>query len=51
MKEIATERYAEFEQRRRADEAERAAVQEWDDLGELTTIEHDLRADPDEDER
>ncbi len=39
MKEIAGERYAEFEERRRAAEAERAAVQEWDDLRALTEIE------------
>jgi len=46
MKEIATERYGEFDEHGRAEEAERAAVQEWDDLSELTAIEH-----PDGDER
>lgn len=46
-KEITAGRYAEFEQRRRAEEAERAAVEEWDDLRELTAVE---RARPDEDE-
>lgn len=46
-KEITAARYTEFEQRRRDEEAERAAVQEWDDLQELTAIE---RGRPDEDE-
>ncbi|MDN5932966.1 MAG: virulence RhuM family protein, partial [Pseudonocardia sp.] len=41
MKEIAGERYAEFEERRRAEEAERAAVQEWDDLRALTAMHPD----------
>lgn len=50
MKEVATERYGEFDERRRAQEAELAAQQEWDDLRELTAIEHDHPADPDEDE-
>lgn len=47
-KEITAGRYAEFEQRRREEEAERAALQEWDDLRELTAIE---RSRPEEDER
>ena len=46
MKEIATERYAEFDHRRREKEAERAALEEWDDLRELTTIERDSPTDP-----
>lgn len=46
-KEITAERYAEFEQHRRDEEAERAALEEWDDLRELTAIE---RGRPDEDE-
>ncbi len=46
-KEITAERYAEFEQRRRKEEADRAALEEWDDLRELTAIE---RGQPDEDE-
>ena len=46
-KEITAGRYAEFEQRRRDEEAERAALKEWDDLRELTAIERGL---PDEDE-
>jgi len=40
MKEIAGERYTEFEERRWVEETERAAVQEWDDLRALTAIEH-----------
>lgn len=40
VKEIAGERYAEFEERRRAAESERVAEQEWDDLRALTEIEH-----------
>lgn len=39
MKEIAGERYAEFDERRRAEESERAAEREWDDLRALTEIE------------
>ena len=46
-KEITAERYAEFEQRRRDEEAERAALEEWDDLRKLTAIE---RGRPEEDE-
>ena len=46
-KEITAGRYAEFEQRRRDEEAERAALEEWDDLRELTAIE---RGRPEEDE-
>jgi hypothetical protein len=45
-KEITAGRYAEFEERRRAEEAERAAREEWDDLRELTAVERPL---PDED--
>lgn len=48
-KEITAGRYAEFEQRRRDEEAERAALEEWDDLRKLTAIER-LRRDADEDE-
>lgn len=40
MREVAAERYDEFEERRRTEEAERVAVQEWDDLRALTAIEH-----------
>lgn len=47
MKEITGERYAAFDRRRRAEEAERAAIEEWDDLRALTAIERDA---PDEDE-
>ncbi|MGQ0573444.1 MAG: RhuM family protein [Pseudonocardia sp.] len=39
LKEIAGERYAEFDRRRRAEDAESAAAQEWDDLRALTAIE------------
>jgi hypothetical protein len=39
MKEIAGERYAEFDRRRRAEEAGRAALEEWDDLRALTEVE------------
>lgn len=46
-KEITAGRYAEFEQRRRDEEAERAALEEWDDLRRLTAID---RGRPDEDE-
>ena len=46
-KEITAGRYAEFEQRRRDEEAERAALEEWDDLRELTAIERG-RAEEDE---
>lgn len=46
-KEITAGRYAEFEQRRRAVEVERATLEEWDDLRELTAIERD-RAEEDE---
>ena len=46
-KEITAGRYAEFERRRRAEEAERATLEEWDDLRELTAVERPL---PDEDE-
>lgn len=40
MKEIAAERYTEFDRRRGAEEAAHAAAQEWDDLRALTAIEH-----------
>lgn len=40
MKSVAAERYAEFDQRRRADEAEQAAAEELDDLRELAAIEN-----------
>jgi hypothetical protein len=46
-KEITAERYAEFEQRRRDEESERAVLEEWDDLRALTAIE---RGRPDQDE-
>jgi hypothetical protein len=46
MKAVAAERYAEFDERRRAHEAERAAAEELDDLGALTAIEN-RRARPD----
>ena len=46
-KELTAERYAEFEQRRRDEEAERTALEERDDLRELTAIE---RGRPEEDE-
>jgi len=46
-KAITAGRYAEFEQRRREGEAERAALEEWDDLRELTATE---RGRPEEDE-
>ena len=46
-KEITAERYAEFDQRRRDEEAERAALEEWDDLRKLIAIE---RGRPEEDE-
>lgn len=46
-KEITAGRYAEFEQRRRDEEAERAALGEWDDLRRLTAIERG-RAEEDE---
>jgi len=48
MKEIAGVRYAVFDRRRRAEEAERAALEEWDDLRALTEIErgHLDGADP-----
>lgn len=51
-KEVTGERYASFEERRRAEEAERAAIQEWDDLRALTAIEHGHtdESDADEDE-
>ncbi|MGH3568160.1 MAG: virulence RhuM family protein [Pseudonocardia sp.] len=39
--EITSERYAEFDRRRREEEAQRAAIEEWDDLRALTAIEHD----------
>lgn len=45
MKEIAAGRYAEFDRRRRTEEAARAAMEEWDDLRALTAIEH-----PDDDQ-
>ena len=44
-KEITGGRYAEFEQHRRAVEGERAAMEEWDDLGELTAVERGLHGD------
>jgi hypothetical protein len=46
-KEITAGRYAEFEKCRREEEAERAALEEWDDLRKLTAIE---RGRPEEDE-
>ncbi|SDH11266.1 virulence RhuM family protein [Pseudonocardia oroxyli] len=39
MREVTDERYEVFDSRRRAEEAERAAIEEWDDLRELTAIE------------
>jgi hypothetical protein len=48
MQEITGERYAEFDRRRREEEAERAALEEWDDLRALTAIEGNLPADPDD---
>lgn len=48
VKEIPGERYAEFDERRRAEEAERTALQERDDLRALTEIE---RHRPEEGER
>ena len=47
-KEITAGRYAEFEQRRRAEEAERAALEEWGDLRELTAVERSLPEEDDE---
>lgn len=49
-KEITDGRYAEFDQRRHAEEAERAALQEWDDLRALTAIERGVAADHDEED-
>ena len=49
MKEVAAERYAEFDERRKAVEAERAEADELEDLRTLTAIEN-RRADPDRDE-
>lgn len=46
-KEITAGRYAAFAQRRRDEEAERAAPEEWDDLRKLTAIERG-RAEEDE---
>lgn len=46
MKAVAAERYAEFDERRREHEAERAAAEELDDLRALTAIEN-RRAQPD----
>lgn len=49
MKAVAAERYAEFDGRRKAAEAERAEVDELADLRTLTAIEN-RRADPERDE-
>ncbi|MGH3906493.1 MAG: hypothetical protein ACRDTE_20280 [Pseudonocardiaceae bacterium] len=49
MKAVAAERYAEFDERRRAVEAERAESDELEDLRILTAIEN-RRADPERDE-
>ncbi len=49
MKQVAAERYVEFDQHRRAVEAERAAAEELDDLRALTEIEN-RRAGPEGDE-
>lgn len=49
MKQVAGERYAEFDQHRRTVEAERAAAAELDDLRALTEIEN-RRAGPEGDE-
>ena len=46
-KEITAGRYVEFDQRRRAEQAERAALEEWDDLRKLTALEG---GQPEEDE-
>ncbi len=50
MEAVAGERYAEFDERRRALEAEHAEAAELDDLRALTAIEN-RRADPDCDDR
>lgn len=49
MKAVTADRYAEFEERRQAVEAERAEADEMDDLRNLTAIEN-RRADPERDE-
>ncbi|MEO7195407.1 MAG: RhuM family protein [Pseudonocardiaceae bacterium] len=49
MKAVAAERYAEFDERRKAAEAERAEADELEDLRTLTAIEN-RRADPERDE-
>jgi hypothetical protein len=49
MKEVAAERYAEFDERRKAVEAERAEADELEDLRTLTAIEN-RRANPERDE-
>lgn len=49
MKTVAAERYAEFDERRKAVEAERAEADELEDLRALTAIENQ-RADPERDE-
>ena len=49
MKAVAVERYAEFDERRKAVEAERAEADELEDLRTLTAIEN-RRADPERDD-
>lgn len=49
MKEVAAERYAEFDERRKAVEAERVEADELEDLLALTAIEN-RRTDPERDE-
>jgi hypothetical protein len=49
MKEVAAERYAEFDERRKAVEAERAEADELEDLRTLAAIEN-RRAEPERDE-
>jgi hypothetical protein len=49
MKAVAAERYAEFDERRKAVEAERAEADELEDLRTLTAIEN-RRANPERDE-
>ena len=49
MKQVVAERYTEFDQHRRAQEAECAAAAELDDLRTLTEIEN-RRAGPEGDE-
>ncbi|MGQ0778943.1 MAG: hypothetical protein ACT4NY_31790 [Pseudonocardiales bacterium] len=49
MKVVTADRYAEFDERRKAAEAERAETEELEDLRNLTAIEN-RRADPERDE-